>query len=191
MSTRRAQVEDAPAIALVHVRSWQATYRGMVPRDYLDRLDPEQRAARWGVRLGELAGDWPRRGVIVAEQAGAVAGFATMGATRDQDLNPAETGEVMAIYLLPGVWGRGLGRELMAAARAALTEAGYREAALWVAEANQRARSFYAADGWQPDGAVKQEEIGGAALTEVRYRRPIGPGRPRAGRTPAARAPGG
>jgi len=51
----------------------------------------------------------------------------------------------------------------------------YREAVLWVLEGNARARSFYQAHGWWPDGAVKTEQRGEALLNEVRYRRRVGP----------------
>ena len=59
----------------------------------------------------------------------------------------------------------------MSAARAGLREAGFREAALWVLDTLERARRFYAADGWQPDGATKIDERPGRTLSEVRYRR--------------------
>jgi ribosomal protein S18 acetylase RimI-like enzyme len=39
--------------------------------------------------------------------------------------------------------GRGIGRVLLAEARAALSALGCRPAVLWVAEANARARRFY------------------------------------------------
>jgi hypothetical protein len=47
MSTRLAQASDARVIAVVHVRSWQAAYQDLLPRDYLDSLDPDQRGAAW------------------------------------------------------------------------------------------------------------------------------------------------
>jgi GNAT superfamily N-acetyltransferase len=174
VSVRVATVSDARAIAVVHVRSWQAAYRGLLPQDYLDGLDPGQRIGRWAVTLGEAG--WPRRGVLVAEQAGEVAGFARICPARDADQDPAAVGELTAIYLLPQAWGAGLGRELIAAARAGLGEAGFREAVLWVLDTNERARRFYAADGWRRDGALKEEELHGAVMSEVRYRRPLAPG---------------
>jgi GNAT superfamily N-acetyltransferase len=160
-SVRVAQVADARAIALVHVRSWQAAYRGLLPQGYLDGLDPGQRSGRWELALGEA--DWPRQGVLVAEQAGKVVGFARICPARDDDQDPATVGELGAIYLLPRAWGAGLGRELI------------RQAVLWVLDTNERARRFYAADGWRPDGAVKQEELDGAAMREVRYWRQLTP----------------
>jgi GNAT superfamily N-acetyltransferase len=169
MSTRLARASDARAIAAVHVRSWQAAYRGLIPQDYLDSLDPDQRRAGWDRALSTA--DWPRRGVLVAEQADEVVGFASICPTRDDDLDPARVGEVTAIYLLSEAWGSGLGRQLMTDALAAITEAGFGEAALWVLDTNERARSFYEAGGWSADGAVKQDTRAGFTLNEVRYRR--------------------
>lgn len=44
---RVATVEDANAVATVHVRSWQSAYRGLIPDAYLDALSVERRTAVW------------------------------------------------------------------------------------------------------------------------------------------------
>jgi hypothetical protein len=44
---RRAEPTDAIAVARVHVRSWQAAYRKLMPDDYLDQLRPEDRAKKY------------------------------------------------------------------------------------------------------------------------------------------------
>jgi CheY-like chemotaxis protein len=44
MLLRPAEPEDAIAVARVHVRSWQAAYRTLLPHDYLDQLRPQDRA---------------------------------------------------------------------------------------------------------------------------------------------------
>nr|WP_245816696.1 hypothetical protein [Lentzea albidocapillata] len=41
---------------------------------------------------------------------------------------------------------------------------------LWVFDENPRARRFYERLGFRADGLVKTEAIGGAELTEIRYR---------------------
>ena len=46
----------------------------------------------------------------------------------------------------------GVGRMLMAEARRRLAEDGFSEAILWVLQGNDRARSFYEREGWEPDG---------------------------------------
>jgi hypothetical protein len=40
MDIRPAGMEDVPEIAVAHVRSWQAAYRGLLPQAYLDGLGP-------------------------------------------------------------------------------------------------------------------------------------------------------
>ena len=86
---------------------------------------------------------------------------------------PRGLGELAAIYLVPEAWGMGVGRQLMASALAALSDAGYDEALLWVLDTNSRARRFYEAAGWQADGAVKEDSSRGFVLNEIRYRRSL------------------
>jgi ribosomal protein S18 acetylase RimI-like enzyme len=176
-------VSDADAVAIVHVRSWQAAYRGLLPDELLDGLSVARRAAMW---RSIVENDRPGDSVLVLEDAdespgehgpGALAGFAHVCAARDDDV-AAGTGEVSAIYLLPTTWGRGWGRALMEACLRELSGHGYTEAVLWVLDTNARARHFYEAAGWTCDGSEKSERIGGdgsrgATITETRYRRAL------------------
>ncbi len=59
MLLRPAEPADAMAVARVHVRSWQAAYRGLLPDAYLDGLRPEDRAARYDFATEDVraAGD--------------------------------------------------------------------------------------------------------------------------------------
>jgi GNAT superfamily N-acetyltransferase len=168
---RRARPADAAPLAVVHVRSWQGAYRGLLPQEYLDGLEPADRTDRW--RRALERDNWPAAGCLVAVSDSEVAGFVNFGPTRDTDPSGSRVGEISAIYVLPEAWGTGLGRGLMTAALSQLGAGGYEAAALWVLESNVRARRFYARAGWTPDGSAKQEEIGGAPVTEVRYRRPL------------------
>lgn len=79
------------------------------------------------------------------------------------------TGEVSLIYLSPDEVGKGVGRALFAYAVEDLRQRGYAQAVLWVLEGNGRARKFYEAAGWTPDGRHKSEKRPGAVLHEVRY----------------------
>ncbi len=168
-AVRPARVGDADGIGRVHVRSWQAAYRGLLPQVYLDDLDPARRGELWR-DLIEL-GPRHRAAVLVADVGGVVVGFADVGPSRDADCGDA--GELRAIYLLPEQWGHALGRDLMASALATLAGFGFRQATLWALEGNDRARRFYVAGGWAPDGASKRDDRRGFPVTEVRYRRHV------------------
>jgi GNAT superfamily N-acetyltransferase len=180
---RRAGPEDATQIAAVHTQSWQAAYRGLLPQNYLDQLDPADRLKRWQDTV--LGADWPRDGVLVAALDDKICGFAVFGPTRDTDGDPRRIGEIAAIYLLPAAWGKGIGRSLMAEALGYLAAAGYLQATLWALESNARARRFYAMGGWVEDGAVKQDDSRGFPITEVRYRRQLPSSRREVSSSPA------
>lgn len=169
---RPARVDDAAQIALVHVRSWQEAYRGLMPQAYLDALDPARRVDRWARSLAETepAG---RGGVLVAEDGGRVVGFIGYSPSHDDDADQDQVGEVGAIYLRADTWGKGIGRRLMDTALGHLAETGFNEATLWVLGTNVRARRFYEAGGWTADGTAKTDETRGFQIAEVRYRKPL------------------
>ena len=101
-------------------------------------------------------------GEIVAEEERGVVGFVV----------PAGC-EIALLYTHPGVWGRGVGRALMAAGEAALRERGCAEATLWTEERNDRPRRVYEAAGWVADGEVKARMWNGTPLRELRYRKAL------------------
>ena len=166
---RRARVDDAAAIATVHVRTWQSAYRGQLPDPYLDSLsdDLEQRTEMWETAIsGRLT---TKHEVWVAATDKQIDGFVALGPTRDEDTDVV--GEVYAIYVNPDSWGQGIGRILFSHATVRLVSLGYAAAILWVLESNARARRFYEVAGWTADGATKLEtRPDGTQLREVRYR---------------------
>lgn len=164
---RRAEPDDNEAVATVHVRSWQAAYRGLLPDGYLDALEPADRADRY--TFGDVSPGGPVTTVAVDEHV--ICGFATAGACGDS--GTPDAGELLAIYVDPGWWNRGVGRILIRDARDRLVADGFAEAVLWVLVGNDRAEHFYRIDGWRPDGQRRTEEVHGITVDELRYRRPL------------------
>jgi GNAT superfamily N-acetyltransferase len=166
---RPATPADAEALTGVHLDSWDATYRGLIEDSYIDLLlgQRAERVGRWRSSIDELTAD---SRVWVATVDGIVVGFANTGPSGDGDA-AVGTGEVRAIYLRPEHVGTGVGRALFARAADDLAGRGFEPLTLWVLRENDRARRFYEAAGWRPDGSEKVEERPGAALHEVRYRR--------------------
>ena len=150
---------DADAVGRVHVRTWQAAYRHVFPRERLGELSVERRAAQWR-----------ESPPLVAEVEGTVVGFVSVGASRDRDAN----GELFAIYVDPDHWGSGVGRALIAAGEQLLRELGYTDVILWVLEDNPRARRFYERAGWRADGTSRPITFLGIKVPEVRYRKRLG-----------------
>jgi GNAT superfamily N-acetyltransferase len=167
MLLRPAQPDDAIGVAKVHVRSWQAGYRALLPDEYLDRLRPEDRVARY--TFGSLDPQVPA--TIVAVEAAAIVGFVTTAPARDPDASGL--GELSALYVDPEWWGRGVGAALVAAGRAQLVGQGFQDAVLWVLAGNTRGERFYGIDGWTPDGLRRTVSLWGVTVDEVRYRRAL------------------
>ncbi|MHB1509767.1 MAG: GNAT family N-acetyltransferase [Acidimicrobiales bacterium] len=101
MFLRRAAPGDEDAGARVHVRSWQVAYRGLLADDYLDRLAPADRAARY--TFAEAGPGLPHTTVAVGEDV--ICGFTTTGTCRDTDKEGV--GELYGIYVHPDWWDRG------------------------------------------------------------------------------------
>jgi GNAT superfamily N-acetyltransferase len=166
---RRASVTDAESLASVHVQSWQAAYRGLLPQAYLDGLAPADRLGRWIEHVRDA--DWPQEATYVADEADGIVGFVHVGPSRDSDA--AGSGELRSIYVLPQTWSSGVGRQLAATGLESLRGAGFLLATLWVLEGNSRAIRFYEVGGWRHDGAWKTNHIGGLDIVELRYRRTL------------------
>jgi ribosomal protein S18 acetylase RimI-like enzyme len=164
-TVRRARVGDALVMGGVHVRAWQSAYRGQMPDEYLDGLSAQERAQMWS---DTLARHDDSRAIVVVHD-GEVVGFAAVGPAADAP----STGELYSINIEPDRWGRGYGRALLAQAEVELASLGYDEAVLWVLPGNERARRFYEATGWAPDGTERVREILGVVVSEIRYRRAL------------------
>ncbi len=173
---RPATLADADALALVHVRTWQSAYAGIVPAEYLAALDPDTWADRRRARMAEPS----EFDTLVAEEGGRLHGFVTYGPYRHGAgaVDPT-VGEILAIYVHPDAQGRGVGRALMDDAVAALAARGVTEVRLWVLAENAPSRRFYERYGLEPDGerdTFRVDPPGGAPvdLAEVRYALRVG-----------------
>lgn len=160
---RRAGESDAPALARVHVDAWQVAYQGLVPEAALQRFTYQWREARFGESLASGSEE-----TYLLEDGGQVLGFATLGACRDPDLNDGRTGEVWGIYVAPNHWRQGVGTRLLHWTEGLLQSRGFERATMWVLAANDRARRFYEAWGYRPEGKTKIVDLG-TPLRAVRY----------------------
>src|SRR5579864_125371 len=133
---RRADIDDAPAIAQVHVSTWRSTYRGMLPDDFLDSLSEANYAARWRRGIGD-----GRSRVYVAEDADGTVGFASGGP--EHAGKDGFVGELYALYVDDRAQRRGHGRELVHAVADGFRGMGLHDMIIWVLRDNLGARAFY------------------------------------------------
>lgn len=159
---RPALPRDADAIARVHVETWQSTYAGLVPSDYLARMSVAKSSPQWhrAAAKAEKGND-----LLVAEIDEEVVGFVSFGPSRAEKMPYG--GEVYALYIAVDWQGQGLGRRLLITAMEALAKEGHAGAVVWVLAANP-SRFFYQAMGGQQAGE-RQEAFAGTELEELAY----------------------
>ncbi len=168
--TRAARPEDAPAIASVHVASWQAAYRGQLPDVVLENLSVDRRAETWS---DVIAATGPADAVLVMERAGVLRGLRSCLRGARFRRRRRHGGGVLPLSPC-GDLGPGAGARAHGSCAVPPHGGGFTSAILWVLATNDRARRFYEAGGWERDGAERTELIGGARVAEVRYRRELG-----------------
>jgi ribosomal protein S18 acetylase RimI-like enzyme len=164
---RVATLSDVDDIATLHVKAWQAAYRGQMPDAYLNALEASKRAAMWSNAI-----ETPNTLVLVAREGEALLGFCSLLPSRDADASPA-VGEISSIYVDPMVWRSGIGSALLEAIIEAAIARGFSDLTLWVLTSNTPARAFYRTHGFESDDQTKLEERAGFSIHETRYRRRI------------------
>lgn len=134
-SIRPAELGDADAIATVHVASWEAFYRDILPAAEFEKRPLSVRQAQWTQSLA----DPQRRTFVAIDLDGAVKGFASAMLL---DGGEGFDAYLQTLYLLREFAGRGSGRALLAAMAKDLLAAGKRNMVLRTLRLNP-ARQFY------------------------------------------------
>jgi GNAT superfamily N-acetyltransferase len=165
---RVADPADAPALARVHLLSWQTAYRGHLPDAFLDALMDgySARVVQWeGILAQEHPGsaltfvvDLPGEGLV---------GFASVGPAREG--SGSFVGEVYAIYLLAGQRGCGHGRELMLRCSEHLRSLGLTNLMVWMLQSNPAGAFYHALGGRLVEGMTRRQIVGGKEVTDVVY----------------------
>ncbi|NKB21857.1 MAG: GNAT family N-acetyltransferase [Alphaproteobacteria bacterium] len=164
MIVRRARVEDAAAIAEVHVETWRTAYAGMLPDKFLLNLSAKKHESRWWRHA--LGTKQSTHHVSVAEDRDAgVVGFCSGGALRGRAFN--FDGEVYALYLLDSFQGIGVGKALFLELLNHLHASGNKSLLVWVLDQNP-ARFFYESLGGKVV-ATRDGRVGGQKIFEIGY----------------------
>jgi GNAT superfamily N-acetyltransferase len=138
-----------------------------MPDQVLAGLSVPDRQRFW---FDTLTAAQPRSRTVLATTGTTLLGFASTGPPLDREDSANPTlGDLYAIYLDPGVWGRGLGTQLHAAALHRLRACGFTRAGLWVLDGNERALRFYHCQGWADTGRTQIDR--GPDDIELRERR--------------------
>lgn len=160
---RSALPSDLPGLQRVAQETWRDTYAGRVPDDDIERFLEANYSLEALERMRERRARAGRgEEMLVALDGDAVVGYVTAGMNRDGNA------EIFAIYVLPGLHGRGAGYRLWQSIAAHFREQGFERCMLWVLDSNERARAFYERQGGRVAGE-RPYPIGEAEIRELRY----------------------
>jgi GNAT superfamily N-acetyltransferase len=165
---RPASLRDAKPIAEVHVAAWQAAISLAGPAEAMQSFTVERRQAAWREAI-----DLCEPQVLVATDQDKVVGFVAFDRSRDKG-TPSTTGELWALHVTPGHWGRGVGLALWDAARDGLQEEGCTKVTLWMPLRFERSMRFIELAGFKREPAsAKTVDLGGARIEEIRLQRAV------------------
>jgi ribosomal protein S18 acetylase RimI-like enzyme len=137
-TVRSANVFDAEALAEIKALSWKYAYAGFLPAEAFEHLEQADQVDRWRRSLAD-----PAKAIFVAVTMPEMetVGYVIAGAAQSDQ--PAEVGEIQAIYIHPDYMRQGIGQGLMHSAAKWLREQGYLSAIVWAFEQNAPAIRFY------------------------------------------------
>lgn len=163
ISVRSMTTLDIPLVAKLHVDSWRRHYAGILPADFLKALNVDTSERRWQQRLAD---DTRATFERVALHHDTIVGFAmgqpARGATDRPELRSFYTDTTLHFALLPFIFMRHMIEDLAATGPSQPIQ-------LWVLRDNTRARAFFHANGYEPDGASRNAQFGQTEAVLVRY----------------------
>lgn len=162
LTFREAHEQDARLISHIFATSWRASYRELIPADYLRRL-PD---GYWVPSLRSWLSSGQLYGLIALLDEKPV-GAAICG--RGRDAGCEDCGEIVSLYLLPEAMHKGVGSALLHEAEKLLLLDGYTRAYLWAIEGNTPADRFYRKHGYALTEDRVAYRIGGQDVADLRY----------------------
>jgi len=165
---RHCEPQDAAAVEELRMASWRAGYTGLLPDDYLQRVDGDVERRARDIEHRRIVGV-----DLVATMDGQMLGWASAGPCRDGDLDPATHAEFYACYIRPGHWRLGIGKQLVERSLAALEHKGRQHITCWILRDNERSRALAASLGFVPDGVEKIFADAGTPVPILRHIRPL------------------
>lgn len=116
---RKAKIKDARSILDVNIKSWQDTYKDILPIDYLNNLCSNSEDYKKAIEKNEQKiKDYDN--FYVAEIDNKIVGFCSFGISK-KDLKPS-AGEIYALYVDKKYHGLGIGKELFSQSKKELAK---------------------------------------------------------------------
>ena len=139
---------DASDVAEVHMRSWEAAYKDIIPADFI-REKNAGRPALWENILGN-----DNTTQYIIKKNGNTVGMMGMSVSQDEDVDDG-TYELTGLYLLPEYFYQGIGTRAMEVAFEKAQNLEMKDMTVWLLENNHNAKRFYEKCGFVHDKRMK------------------------------------
>jgi GNAT superfamily N-acetyltransferase len=163
IALRPMRADDADNVAALHATSWRSAYRGMLTDDFLDNQVVADRQAVWHERFQGPATD-SAFGIVAEDATGQLIGFTYVLLHHD----PVWGSLIDNLHVHPAHKGGGIGRRLLQAVATQLGPEHTHPCFLWVLDANEPAKRFYARLGAEFAEQAMAPPFGGVSLPEWR-----------------------
>jgi 3-deoxy-manno-octulosonate cytidylyltransferase (CMP-KDO synthetase) len=152
ITLRKAEFDDLSLVAETHVKSWQESFRGIAPDEFLKGMSVETRAER----LRERFNRQPYTMLVAEHTSGEIVGFIDFG---PPELDTGSEVQIYSFYILVAFQGLGVGRKLFEMSLKEMRELGHRSLCLDSLEVSPY-RMFYEKAGGREVGRGAHELAG-------------------------------
>jgi len=153
ITIRLAVPTDAPDMANIHMRSWEAAYKDIIPAEYIR----EKNATRPALYERIITADNTTHYVILVD--GKAAGLMSVGPPKDNDVEVSFY-ELQALYLHPDFYRQGIGTKAVDFAFDLARGLSKKSMTVWTFAENRNAIKFYEKCGFRADGKTRTYEYG-------------------------------
>lgn len=161
MIIRAMTDSDRAAIGELYAASWKAGYAGLLPKVFLDALEPNKYEER------SLENGFLETGSFVAIEGDRIIGHVHARPAAEEKMNG--WGEIHTLYVHPDHWRNGIGSALLKYAVEWLHSEGFSDIYLYVLIGNDRAAALYRKLGFTPNGDMLDCDIAGERVTDLRF----------------------
>ena len=165
INIRLAVPADAPAMAEIHARSWEAAYKDIIPMEYIKAKNATRPALWQRIITDENTTEY----VIQAD--GKTVGLMGVAPPRDDDIGD-DCYELHGIYLHPDFYRQGIGTQALEFAFSKARTLGKTVMTVWVFAENTNTVKFYEKCDFAPDGKTKILDCG-KDMEGIRMRRAL------------------
>ena len=165
VAIRLAVPADAPEMAEVGMRSWEAAYKDIIPADFI-RQKNATRPEHFKKSITH-----ENKYTYVIQRGGKTVGIMHVAPSSDMDLDDSFY-ELHYIYLHPDYFRQGIGTKALDFAFDLARKLGKTAMSVWVLAENVNSIKFYEKCGFIADGSVKPREYG-RVLECIRMRKTL------------------